>query len=206
MVKYFRLIEAECNEMDALDFDPENLGVNSRTRCIGHLIRFSFPGVQTEMVQDLSLTNPEKPAMKDPAVGVFNFIGWEGEPGDPINFDLKISPRNKAILQEAFCSSTNEIPVMEVEFVIYDYDYHNKTYFKKFYTIDNPVKFVPSEDYRFNIYGDIDYSKKPIMASINGSLMPMNGIENQKVGFAYSATGPKFTREIGESAELTYGG
>jgi hypothetical protein len=204
VTKYLRLIDAECNERDAFDFELETLGVDSRTRRIGHLTRFSFPFNQTEMVQDLSLTNPENPNVKDPAVGVFSYIFWEGTPDSSIDFHAKISPRNKAVMQEAFFSSMDEFPVMELEFVIYDYDYLNKKYFKRFYNLDTPVKCILREGYSLNLNEDPDFNKKPLMITLSGSLMLLNGAENQKVGFAFSSTGPKFTRETGESCHRAH--
>ncbi len=201
--KYFTLIDGGCNDRDAFDFDPHTCGSDSRTRRIGHLIRFSFPAVQKAMVQDLILTNPENPEVKDPAVGAIDFIRWEGAPNDNMDLGVKISFQNRAILQEAL-SCTNETPEFEVEFVVYDYDYNKKTYFKRFYTVKNPIKFSISEASRLNIYEEPDnYIKKPIVFFLQVSLTPMNGIKDQEVGFAFSSTSPKFTREVGESNVLT---
>lgn len=200
--KYFTLIEAGCNDKEAFDFDPHTCGLDSRTRRIGHLIRFSFPAVQRAMVQDLILTNPENPEVKDPAIGAIEYIRWEGGPSDPMDLAAKISFQNKAILQEVL-SSTNETEI-EAEFVVYDYDYNKKTYFKRFYTVKSPIKFSISESSRVRFDEEPDYNvKKPIVFSLQVCLAPRNGIKDQEVGFAFSSTGPKFTREVGESSVLS---
>ncbi len=195
--KYLRLIQANCSDTDVFDFDPTNPKWDSRSKKIGHLIRFSFPSAQKEMVQDLSLRNPERPEVTDLAVGVINYIGWDGAPGDQVELGTRISFQNKAILQEALLSLTNEMPIIEAQFVIYDYDFHAKSFFKRFYTIKDPIKFIIPDGRPVDLSEDPEYDKKPTLFYFGGILAPIG--ENQKVGYAFSATGPKFTREIGES-------
>lgn len=198
--KYFQLINVECNDVDAYDFDPRTVGLD-RPKRIGHLVKMSFPSVQKELVADLSLSNPEKPEVKDSVVGVLKTMRWEGNPNDPLSFDARVSFQNHAIMQEALSSITGN-PEIEVEFVIYDFDYDKNKYFKRFYTLKTPLKFSVEEGSKIYIREDLDYyCKKPINFSFEVSLQPKNGIKNQKVGFAFSSTGPKSTRPMGSEVQ-----
>lgn len=192
--KYYSVINADCHEIeDAYHFDGS-------TARIGHLVKLSFPSVKKELKSDISVCNPQAPEVKDPIVAVIDRISWEGGSHDPLEFNARVSFQNKAILQEALASLTDNAEV-EAELIVYEYDHHAKQYFKRLHTFNKPVKLVISEDTRVYIDEDADTYKikKPINYMFNISLSPKSGVEAQKVGFAFSFNGTQFTRLIGES-------
>lgn len=190
---YFINIQATCNEEGAAyHFDA------TTTSRIGHLVKLSFPGINKELNRDLSLSNPETLEVKDDVAAVINYICWEGGPNDPIRINGRVSPQNKATLQEAFSSMAENVD-MEAEFVIYDYDYTAGKYFKRLHTFNKTLKLTIDPRSRVDIEEDpsIFKGKKPVNFLFEISFSPQNGVADQKLGFAFSSSGTQFSRQLG---------
>ena len=98
---------------------------------IGYLLSLSLN--DQELEADLSVRDPQNPDKKSNAVAVIENMRWEGLPTDPISLCGRISTKNKATMQEVFCSSSEGVKI-EAEWVVFEYDYHTGKYFRSFYT------------------------------------------------------------------------
>lgn len=191
-VCYFTNIDANCND------EGEAFQVDAKTTArIGHIVQLSFPGTNKELKRDYSLTNPETRAVKDDVVAIIDSISWQGGANDNIRILGRVSPQNKAILQEVFSSMTDNVD-MEVAFVIYEYDYTAEKYFKRLHTFNKPVKLVIAPESKVYIEEDPNNykMKKPVNFTFQIEFMPKSGVADQKLGFAFSSSGTQFSRQL----------
>lgn len=166
------------------------------TQRIGHLLKFSFPSLNQALKLDTQVWDPQDPAKKVDVAAVIDGVRWDGAPNDPIEFSIRVSFQNKAILQEAF-ASLPENGEIEAEWVVYDYDHQDEKYFKRFYTYKKPIKFVITEDSKIYLDERPDYRvKKPTNFELSISLTPKSGIDDQHLYFAFR-NGACFSRQVG---------
>lgn len=182
---FFRLIDADC--------DIENTFFQKNFSKVGHVVKFSING--KELVNDSSVWNPQNPTQSSPVVGIIEIIRWDGKRSDNIEISMRVSAKNKALLQEYFCSSKGD-PQLEVEWVLYEYDHAEKKYFRSFYTDTKPVKLTIGKDNLCYISRDIDRYNPNGFYIIELALSPVKGAEEQELSFAFRAGGKTFTRKI----------
>lgn len=192
MNKLRYIISANCDTDDAYNFN------NSTKSRIGHLLKLLFPAAQRELKPDIVVSNPENPTVKNTVVGIFNTITWAGASTDPIEAEFKITFQNKAMVQEILClfPDNNEI---EAEWVIYEYDYQQKKYFKRFYTYQKPLQFKisPQTPITFN-ENEWQWRKEnePVDFSFHAFLYPKTTNPDQNLAYAFSANGTQFIQPI----------
>lgn len=188
--KHFESIDSRCDAKAAYNF------VLGTTVKIGHLLKLSFSNAGKDLEADTSVPNPMDPEAKVKVAGVFDFIAWQGGPTDPTNFTFRVSPKNKATLQEALSSLTGGSEV-EIEYVIYDYDYTQKKYFKHFHTDEKKIKGVITKGTKITINNEPDrVIQQPLNFQVSGSLTAKSEGEEQEVSIAYTLSSP-FTRRVG---------
>lgn len=177
MTNCYEIIDLRCDRREALEFNSESrLG-------IGHLLSLSFTD-GTQLVKDTKVSNPENPNETVNIVAAFEFVGWEGY--DVIQLNGHLSPQNKAMMQEALATTSK--PILALEFVVYEYDYHAKKYFQNFTTDKKSVKFGITENTRVYISNEPDrVLKTPILFQFSMSLTALP--EDQEVCFSTSASG-----------------
>jgi hypothetical protein len=136
------------------------------------------------------------PESKVKVAGVFDYIGWEGGPTDPISFSLRVSPANKAAMQEALSSLTGGSEI-EIEYIIYGYDYPTKKFFKTFHSNEQKIRCVITKGTKIAISNEPDrVVQQPLNFQINGSLTPKSEGEEQELHIAFTANSP-FARRAG---------
>lgn len=189
-MKHFESIDANCDAKAGYNF------VLGNTVKIGHLLKLSFSNAGKDLVADTPVPNPMDPESKINVAGVFDHIAWEGGPTDPTQLSFRLSPKNKATLQEALSSLTGGSEV-EVEFVVYDYDYSEKKYFKHFHTKDEKLKYVITKGTKVSINTEPDrVIQQPMNFQVNASLTGKSEGDEQELHIAYTANSP-FARRMG---------
>lgn len=169
------------------------------TAPVGHLLSLSFTNSGKDLVADTPVPNPESPDEKINIIGAFDFIQWEGGPTEPIQADFRISPQNKAILQEALSSLTGGAE-LEAQWAIYNYDYKEKKYFMTFHTDGNKIKFVVTKGTKVLIAPEADRQvQQPLNFCVSMSITAKSEGDDQEVNIAYTSAN-KFTRRIGVNA------
>ncbi len=186
-MSFYRVVDASC--------DLENSIPQKEYIKVGHLLKLSING--KDLVPDTPRWNPQYPDKKSEVVGIIERIIWDGKPTDPLDMTLRLSFKNKASLLECFCSSKGR-PEIVAEWVIYDYDYNDNSYFPTFYT-KGPVKLtLNTNNVPFYISPEPDrrYGAGPVNFALDMSLSPQKGSEEQQLFLAFSASGKTFTRPI----------
>lgn len=188
--KHFESINVPCDAKVAYNF---TLGSTAK---VGHLLGLSFTNCGKDLVADTPVPNPESPDDKINVVGVFDHIYWEGGPTEPVFMEIRISPKNKATLQEALSSTTGGAEIA-ANWAVYDYDYGDKKYFMTFHSDGNNINFVPTKGTKITISPQPDtVIQQPVNYIVNMSLTAKSESEDQEVNIAYTSTN-KFTRRIG---------
>lgn len=189
-MKHFESIDAECDAKAAYNF------VLGTTVKIGHLLKLSFSNAGKDLVADTEIFDPTSPESKIPVVGVFDAIHWEGGPTDPTQLNFRLSPDNTATLQEALSSLTGGSEV-EMEFVIYSYDYSKKKYFRYFHTDDQKLKYVITKGTKIVPSSKPDaIIQQPSNFQVSASLTGKSEGEEQDYHIAYKEGGA-FARRMG---------
>jgi len=188
--KHYESINAMCNAPTAYNF------VLGSTTKVAHLLNLSFTNAGKDLVADTPIPDPENPDSKVNVAGVFDYISWEGGPTDPAIVNFRLSPANKATLQEALSSLTGGSEV-EAEFIVYDYSYQDKKYFKHFHTDSKKIKFVITKGTKVEISDSPSMDvPQPLNFAVRMSLTPKSEGDEQEFHIAYTATSP-FTRRVG---------
>lgn len=188
--KHFESIDARCDAKAAYNF------VLGTTGKIGHLLKLTFSNAGKDLVADTAVPDPMDPESKVKVAGVLDFISWHGGPTDPTSFTFRLSPANKATLQEALSSLTGGSEV-EIEYVVYDYDYTQKKYFKHFHTDEKKIKSVITKGTKMTINTEPDrVVQQPLNFQVSGSLTAKSEGEEQELAIAYTSSSP-FTRRYG---------
>ena len=130
------LIQLRCNPQRALQPVLTSFR-SSRDIAVGHLYALAFQPAGQELEADLSVVDPENPDKKIQAVGLIENVDWSG-PNAVIKVSMRVSSKNKAIIQEALCLPKEPL-LVEAQWAVYDYDFPAGKYFKVFYTIDKPL-------------------------------------------------------------------
>lgn len=190
--KHFVAIDATCDAKSTYNF------ILGSTTKKGHLLKLSFANAGKDLVADTPVADPENPDNKINVIGAFDYCGWEGAPTDPLQLNFRVSPGNKATLQEGLTSLTGGSEV-DVEYVIYDYDYKTKKFFKHFHTDGKTLKCVITKGTQVrpadSSTGDVP---QPVNFKVPMSLTGKSEGEEQEVHIAYTANSP-FTRRFGIS-------
>jgi hypothetical protein len=190
--KHFQSINANCDAKTAYNF------VLGSTTKVGHLIGLSFSNAGKDLVADTPVPDPESPDGKINVSGTVDFVAWEGGPTDATEMSFRLSPANKATLQEALSSLTGGSEV-EAEFVVYDYDYKEKKYFKHFHTDGKKIKYVLTKGTKVNINDRPSTDVlQPMNFQVHMTLTPKSEGDEQELNIAYTASSP-FTRRVGVS-------
>jgi hypothetical protein len=104
---------------------------------VGHLTKLKIG--ETDLAQDLAVTNPTDSANPVKVVGVISQISWEGGYTDPVILSAQISNENKKTV--AVMVHTNLVNTeIDCTFDIYDYDPKAKVYYKCFHTDGKDLK------------------------------------------------------------------
>lgn len=189
-MKHFESINAECDAKAGYNFVLGNTGK------IGHLLELSFSNAGKDLAADTPVPNPMNPEEKVNVAGVLDNISWEGGPTDPTSLSFRLSPGNKATLQEALSSLTGGSEV-DMKFVIYDYDYSTKDYFMHFHTNDAKLKYVITKGTKVNINTDPDrVIQQPMNFTVTVSLTGKSEGDEQDYHLAYTKNSP-FARRMG---------
>lgn len=189
-VKHFESIEDRCDAKATYNF------VLGTTVKVGHLNKLTFSNAGKDLEVDTSVPDPLDPESKVKVAGVFDFISWEGSPTDPINFSFRVSPKNKALMQSALSSLTGGSEV-ELEWLIYDYDYTEKKYYKHFHTSEAKIRCVITKGSQIKINSEADrVIQQPLNFLVSGSLTPKSEGAEQDLHIAYEAKSP-FVLRVG---------
>jgi hypothetical protein len=203
--KCFKIIDFECNVKKAYHYNEislENDSYKDSFKKIGHVLTLSFPEIHKELKSDISAANPENPQTKFSIVGVIECIRWEGNAGDSIEIHGRFSANNKAVIQEAFCLA--ECPTIEMSWIVYDFDYDEKKYFKRFYTVKQPLKLSVAQGNSLSIDEEYDLNLQiPINFRVRFSLTPDDKDKDQKLGYAFRAGGTQFTQNVCEMSDVS---
>lgn len=177
--KHFDSIQVEFDPKTAYDF------VLSSTTKVGHLLALSFTNAGKDLVADTPVSNPESPDEKISVVGIFDGISWEGAPTDPLKVNFRVSPANKATMQQALSSRTGGTEIA-AKWVIYDYDVDTKKYFQHFAAEEN-VNFVITKGTKVYIDSHPDSRvQQPKNHRVSMSLTPKPDGGDQNVNVAYT--------------------
>lgn len=188
------VIDVECNPKIAYYFESMR---KERDKRIAHLLSLSFPQYNMALKPDTLVYNPEDSLFSErvPVVGIIESMRWNGNIGDNIELYGGFSFQNKAIMQEVFMLAEN--PIIEATWVIYDFDFTENKYFKRFFTGKQPLKLLIAKNSSVYISENPDYGiTDPVNFRFGLSLSPFHACGPQKVYIAYSATGTVLTREI----------
>jgi len=193
---FFRLINIECDE----DTPYFQRGFNPLSKSLLRIyrsLRVNGQNVET----DLPVSYPEAPEKQANVTGLVNRINWNGQPDDPIYLEARVSPRVRASLLEALCSS-DETPRIEAEWIIYSYDHHEGKFFRNFHTENRPITLTLRNDY-FEVRQESDrYVPKPVNYIISGELSAPIGFKDQTLSIAFKSGGKTFSFPIrGPEAE-----
>lgn len=186
--KYMSVIEAYCDASETFNFQDDS------EKRVGHITQLVFPSLNKALIPDLSLYNPTSTDKREMVSAAIDSLRWEGASGDPVEIRGYISAQNKALLQEILISVTESIEI-ELGLIIYEYDFDEKKYFKRFYINKGSVQLVLSE---IQVADDSSYHiKKPRVFEFRMTLVSKENAPAQEVGFAFCAKGTQFTRQIG---------
>ena len=175
-----------------------NCSSNDRKGKIGQMLKFTFPSLSKELVADLPAFDPEDFSRQFKVVGAIEYIEWDGGANDEIILTFNISQRNKALLQEALNSVTQQIDI-EAGWVIYDYEYLENKYFKRLYTDKKPLNLLIGNQAQVYIAEDPSRTfEGPMTFMSTISLIPNCDAGEQNLYFAFSPSGTKFSQQIGE--------
>jgi hypothetical protein len=196
MSKFYELISIACEARNSYASDnciPEEKSTT------GHLLELTVNGIGLQA--DTIAWDPVN-SKKDNVVAIIDEIEWVGSPTEPIGFCIRISPKNRAMLREALVSS-DEKPVFELKWVVYEYDYDAKQFYRVFYTDKEPIILTP--DGRIRIQNNPDIGTAfPVSYLVSFTLIPNDGGREQDVFFAFSATGKKFSRKMTSGSCKTF--
>jgi hypothetical protein len=114
-------ISKECSISQAFNYQKDDQSA------IGHVAAIKI--ADKELKADLKLTDPEDITKKLDAVGAISSFHWEGGAAQPLQFTFNISITNKNTLAVLLHSDLSSILTV-VDFVIWEYDPEQKTFFK----------------------------------------------------------------------------
>jgi ATP-dependent 26S proteasome regulatory subunit len=172
-------IYASCEAIAAYNF------VLGTTVKIGHLLQLSFANLGIELTGDTLVPDPMYPKETIRVVGIIDFICWRGDPTDPVELRFRLSPSNTATMQQALSSLIGG-PDMELEFLIYDYDYENKKYFKHFHTDGVKIKCVVTKGTEITINKEPDrVVQQPLNFQVSVSITGKIEAEEQALHIAF---------------------
>ncbi len=166
---------------------------------VGHLVSMSFPSANQALNHDLSVQNPENPGTMNAIVGEITHMCLSGEPSDPITFGLRVSPNNRAVIEESLFSLGTDSTV-EIEFVIYEQDSEKNTYFKRLHTSGKSIQLkiepncieTPEEEDGSRL---AIFDRTPANFLFHLSLYPIEE-KAEEVGFAFRSGGKQFKRTL----------
>jgi hypothetical protein len=186
---HFDSIDARCDAKAAYNF------VLGTTVKIGHLLALSFPNGGINLVADTEVPDPTDPNTPIKVAGIFDYIAWDGSRTSPITYSLRVSPANKAKIQQAMASKTGGSE-MEMEFKICEYGYVDKKYFPHFHS-EKKLRGVITKGKKitFSPTSSTDVLQ-PVNFQVSGSFTVMSEGEKQEVIVAYTADSPSSV-EIG---------
>jgi hypothetical protein len=185
VMQCFRIIEKEC--------DLRNVFCSNDAR-MGYFLRLSIGDKTLEA--DIPVRDPQE-EKKINAIAVIERIRWDGLAHSPIEVSGRLSAKNKALLQEAFASANGRVE-LEAEWIIYEYDYDARKYYRSFHTDKKMIKLTITENSYVYISPEQDLMfKSPVIFSFEWSLTADNECRDQKLSFAYSSSGKVLSRPIG---------
>ncbi len=186
----FQLINIECEE-DCHHFQSGKMS-------LGYILKLTVNGQKIEDYMQIS--DPQNPEKKLDVVALIRDMQWNGQPKNPLGISGKLSPSVRASLLEALCSS-NEAPKIEIEWVIYSYDFNERKYFRNFHTGEQPIILtLLVNSFNTNSGYDRDHVS-PFKFLFYGDFTPPVGYEDQNLYVAFKSDGKTFSFPI-KSCEL----
>lgn len=189
--QHYKTIDDRC--------DPQltyNFTLTGGNATVGLLKKFSFPNAGKDLVADTSVPNPMSPDEKIKIIGALDFVAWDGGPTDPITFTFRVSPANKAILQEALTSPNGGVEV-DYEVLALKYCYATKTYFPYFHTDEKVIKSVITKGTKITINNEPDrVIQQPLNFQVSCSLTAKSEGAEQEFCIAFTKDAP-FARRVG---------
>lgn len=165
------------------------------TTRIGYFLKLSFGNKTLEA--DTRVRDPQDPDKEINVVVVIDRLDWDGLPTSYFQISGRVSSKNRALMQEALCSSNGKFE-LEAEWVFYEYDYDEGKYFRSFYTNQKGVKLNFIDGNRVYISPKPDREiKLPVNFMFDMILQPDTESTGQKLSCAFSASGTTFSRPVG---------
>lgn len=163
----------------------------------GYILKMTVNG--HEIPADTQVRDPENPEKYIYIPALVNAVLWDGQPTEPINLEARISPKARASLLEALCSSAGK-PKIEAEWSVYSYDYEKGKFFRSFHTNDQPIHLTFRD--RFNIRQELDrYIERPLNFIFYTTLTPPPGYADQTLFVAFKSEGKTFQFPIRNESE-----
>lgn len=176
---YCMLLEDTCCTRDAYDFNACD------TSKIGHLNRLRFTTSGITLNQDMNLVDPENFQERIAAAGLIERLFWTGAEGDGIDMTLFLSPENRAVFMEAVTDSKFDGKI-EVEWIVYNYDYKAGKYFKKCHTEKRLFKAnLSDKSYVYSTTEPSPKFDKPCLFALEMNLIPVKG---ERLKYAFRST------------------
>lgn len=183
-VVQFTVIDKYCDVKSALSLPDIK---------IGHFLKFSFANQALEA--DIPVWDPQNFNKIINVVAIIENIRWNGLANSPIEVRGRVSSKNKALMQECICSSDGRFEC-EAAWVVYEYDYDAGRYYRSFHTDEKTVNLKLYQFYEFSREPDSSI-KTPVNYSFDLSFAANSEIGDQKLFFAFSASGKTFSRAFG---------
>lgn len=192
MSRAVTIIDTDCDAEKGFNFNINNRAI------LGYIEKLKFSASGKTLDADVPVSDPESPDSKIKVVAVLDHIKWEGGPTDPIEFEGRLSPKNRGSLLECLASLTGGSDV-EASWVIKAYDHPEKKYFQRFHTDGKEIKLVLTEGAQVVVNEIPDpFVKQPVNYRFKLSLTPKSEGGDQTLCVATSAS-QKFTTQVGIS-------
>lgn len=168
-----------------------NFNVNA-TEKVGHIKKVSFTNAGVDLVADTSVPNPTDPSAKVDIIGAFDRNLWDGSPSDPVLFQFRVSQKNRSLINSVLADEKGGAEV-EIEWVLYDYNFGKKKYFEFVTTKEVKIKFViPQEKGAFTVEEKpAEDVPQPRNYVAYAKLNPISENEEQVLHIAYEEGSPK---------------